>query len=245
MVEILSLIIVCSILLLVYMLIEAFSNTVKKECFSFKDFPESAEPLHIFFISDIHKRVIHDKIISEVRGKTDIVIIGGDLTEKGVPFNRIRRNIRKLKELGQVYFIWGNNDYEVNIDTFRQLLQSEGVILLENSSVLLKDHPQHPIILLGVEDLSLKRDNIKKAFETVPDGAFKILAAHNPDMVRNWMKKGKSISCLAAIRTEGKSRFLGLGLYQKGANQSNWGYDCSDQQWLWYDSLAFKAWRTS
>ncbi len=42
------------------------------------------------------------------------MIIGGDLTESGVPFQRIKENILKLKKLGPIFFVWGNNHHEVN-----------------------------------------------------------------------------------------------------------------------------------
>src|SRR3954447_7660061 len=95
-----------------YMLKEAFQNTVLHHELMFEDFPDSFGKVSIFFISDIHKRLISDEVITEVTGKSDIVVIGGDLTEKKVPFERVKKNLEKLKKLGPVYFVWGNNDYE-------------------------------------------------------------------------------------------------------------------------------------
>lgn len=85
---------------------EAFLNNVVFHEMTFSDFPESFKQVSIFFISDIHKRLISDTIISTVSGKADIVIIGGDLTEKGVPMDRVKKNLNKLKSLGPVYFVW-------------------------------------------------------------------------------------------------------------------------------------------
>ena len=69
----------------------------------------------MFFISDIHRRIVSESIIEEVSGKVDVVIIGGDLLEKGVPMERVKENIKKLKKLGPILFVWGNNDYEVDV----------------------------------------------------------------------------------------------------------------------------------
>jgi uncharacterized protein len=217
MIQFIGLLIGCGILLLVYMLREAFINKVKIEELCFDDYPKSAEPLNIFFISDIHRRSIHDKIISEVMGKTDIVVIGGDLTEKGVPFKRVKNNLQKLKKLGPVYFIWGNNDYEVEEEALRSLMEKCGVILLENGALLLSGDDDHPLALVGVEDLSLRRDDIKKAFRQLPENSFRILLAHNPDIIKKLEKKHKVSLMLSGHTHGGQIRILGFGMYQKGS----------------------------
>ncbi len=68
--------------LLIYMYRQAFKDVVLKQEIRLKEFPESFGAVKIFLISDIHKRVISDSIIAEASGKSDIVSIGGDLTEK-------------------------------------------------------------------------------------------------------------------------------------------------------------------
>jgi uncharacterized protein len=218
MVEVLGLIVVCGLFLLSFMLKEAFSNSVKYEQLLFDDFPESAEELEIFFISDIHRRTINDKVINAA-GKVDIVIIGGDLTEKGVSFKRIRKNIHKLRSMGPVYFIWGNNDYEVDCERFRTLLLSEGIVLLENLSILLNPEVDCPIALIGVEDLSLHRDNLDQAFDNVPENAFKILLAHNPAVFKK-MGNDKKVSLMLSGHTHGgQIRLFGFGPYQPGGTE--------------------------
>ena len=91
--------------LLVYMVYEARRNVVKIEKVKLPHYPRQMNPVSIFFISDIHKREISNEIIEDVKGKTDLVIIGGDLLEKGVPFSRVERNLDKLLTLGSVYFV--------------------------------------------------------------------------------------------------------------------------------------------
>ncbi|MGM0845991.1 MAG: metallophosphoesterase [Bacillota bacterium] len=216
MIEFIVLLTISGSLLLLYMLKEAFINKVNKEELTFKDYPEKARPLNVFFLSDVHKRIIHDSIIQEVEDETDIVVIGGDLTEKGVSFERTEKNIAKLKRLGPVYFIWGNNDYEAGIESFRELLQRSGVIVLENSSELLDAGSDHKIALIGTEDLSLGRDNVENAFKKVPDNAFRILLAHNPDTIKK-IENEHNVSLMLSGHTHGgQIRILGYGMYQKG-----------------------------
>ena len=47
-----------SVLLGLYMLKEAFGNTVKVEMLQFPEWPDQSGEFTIFFISDIHRRVI-------------------------------------------------------------------------------------------------------------------------------------------------------------------------------------------
>lgn len=216
MIELIGLITSCGLLLLIYMLREAFINKVKYHELCFDEYPISAAPLNIFFISDIHRRKIHSSIISEVEGKADFVVIGGDLTEKGVPFSRIRENITLLKKLGPVYFIWGNNDYEVGEQPFKSLLESCGVILIENSSLLLEGNDDHPVALIGVEDSSLKRDDVDEAFKQVPQKAFRIFLAHSPLIIKKLEKKHNVSLMLSGHTHGGQIRIFGFGMYKKG-----------------------------
>ncbi|MGD6803378.1 metallophosphoesterase [Rossellomorea vietnamensis] len=216
MVVFIGIVLVSGLLLLLYMLREAFLNKVKINELSFENYPENASPLSIFFISDVHRRAIHDSLIEKVKDKTDLVVIGGDLTEKGVSFDRVSENIHKLKKAGPVYFIWGNNDYEAGIKEFRNLLKSLGVTVLENSSVLLKTGYEHSIALIGTEDLSLGRDNVEKAFENVPEKTFRIFLAHNPDTIKK-LNKQHNISLMLSGHTHGgQIRIFGFGMYKKG-----------------------------
>ena len=98
---------VITLVLLLYMVKEAFANRVIYQVLEFPSFPKSFGRINIFFISDIHRRKISDKIIDPLQGKVDLVIIGGDLTERGVPFQRIKENILAIKKAGSCIFCLG------------------------------------------------------------------------------------------------------------------------------------------
>ena len=68
-------------MLIIYMYREAHADKIVSHQLKFMELPESFGKVTIFFISDIHKRVISESIIENAIGKADIVIIGGDLTE--------------------------------------------------------------------------------------------------------------------------------------------------------------------
>ncbi len=85
------------ILLLFVMYKEAMRNTVLEHTLVFKEFPKSFQKVNVFFISDIHRRVISNLLIEQVKGKVDLVIIGGDLAEKGVSLSKNLCEYSKVK----------------------------------------------------------------------------------------------------------------------------------------------------
>ena len=89
-----------------------------------------------YFLSLIYISVLSQiRLLDDVTGKADIVIIGGDLTEKNVPIERVKKNLNKLKSLGPVYFVWGNNDYETDFRKLDAIFLDSGVKVLDNTAV--------------------------------------------------------------------------------------------------------------
>lgn len=203
--------------LVLFMWREAHRNEVINDILLFKEYP-CQQPLTIFFISDIHRRIIHSSILKKVKGKADIVIIGGDLAEKGVSSERISHNLQCLKQLAPVFFVWGNNDYEIPVEELSRLFQQHGVHVLRNDSFRLPVSAacDFPVYLLGVDDVSKGKSSKSSAFNEVPHEAFKILVSHNPAFVKN-LTPSDGVSLFLSGHTHGgQIRFLGVGPYKKG-----------------------------
>ena len=208
--------IIALLLLLLYMCKEAHRNKVEKTVLSFDNFPVSFGEITIFFISDIHRRKVSEKIVNEVKGNADIVIIGGDLTERGVPFKRVVENVRRLRGIGPVYFVWGNNDYKVDYHELDALLLHEGVKILDNTAVTFESSEGEKFTLMGIDDISKKRDRLDLAISDARDGDFRVLVCHNPAIV-NKIKRNDRVSLVLSGHTHGgQIRFFNFGLYEKG-----------------------------
>jgi uncharacterized protein len=217
MLEIMSVLLVGGAVLLLFMYYEAHRNEVKTHLFTFSDFPGEGE-LTIFFISDIHKRKLDSDLIAGISKKADIAVIGGDLTEKAVPLSRVEENLDILKEIGSVYFIWGNNDYEVNIEELRKLLKKKGVHELVNGSVTYTIDGG-VINLIGVDDASTERDQLPEALLKTDPSGFNILLSHDPRLVKQ-VRKEDGINLMLSGHTHGgQIRILGWGLYKKGRTE--------------------------
>ncbi|MBS4209745.1 metallophosphoesterase [Bacillus sp. FJAT-50079] len=198
-----------------YMFCQAFSNHLKQEQLSFSTFPKKFGKLTIFFISDIHRRRIHPSLIERAKNKTDIVVIGGDLAEKGVPLQRVKENIILLKQLGPVYFIWGNNDYELNYGEFTLLLESLDVIILKNKTEVLERNGEK-ILFVGVDDMSQYPERIDVMLNKMADISFKIVLAHNPKFIETFSDEEDVSLMLSGHTHGGQIRLFGFGPYEHG-----------------------------
>lgn len=205
-----------SIVLFIHMFMEAHKNVVITTKLSFSDFPESFGEVRLYFISDIHKRVISDSMLETIKGNVDLVIIGGDLTERNVPFSRVEENIKKLKSLGPCYFVWGNNDYEVDYRQLDSILLSNGVKILDNTSVMFESHNGEKFCLLGVDDIAKERDRLDLALLDAHEPSFKVLISHNPQIVRQ-LKLEYNIRLILSGHTHGGQIRIGkFGPYKRG-----------------------------
>ncbi|MFS0643879.1 metallophosphoesterase [Siminovitchia sp. 179-K 8D1 HS] len=202
-------------LLLIFMVKEAFHNRVKKEELAFPDFPKQWGELTIFFISDIHKRLVHETIIQNIKGKADIVVIGGDLTEGGVPLSRTRKNIEMLQQAAPVFFIWGNNDYEINTGKLNKLFRECGVTVLKNEAAFLQKG-ESSIALIGLDDHEPSEPSLRAILHSLDDRHFKILLSHKP-FILDAIRKSDNIALVLSGHTHGgQIRLFGFGPYQRG-----------------------------
>ncbi|MBY6051384.1 metallophosphoesterase [Cytobacillus firmus] len=203
--------------LLLFMLREAFADRIIYKELSFPEFPETFGEIKLFFISDIHRRTVSETIIGEIKEKKpDLVIIGGDLLERGVPFDRVRKNLLGLKECGPVYFVWGNNDYEVDYHQLDALLLECGVKILDNTALSFESEEGERFILLGTDDFSKERDRLDLALEDAGSDGFRVLVSHDPRII-NSIEKEQNIHLVLSGHTHGgQIHILGYSPYEKG-----------------------------
>jgi predicted MPP superfamily phosphohydrolase len=192
----------------------AFTNKISETHIKDKHFPKSAPKKSLFFISDIHKRIIHPSLINEARGRVSAVVIGGDLLESGVSLKNVKRNLVLLKELGEVYFVWGNNDYEIDENQLIALFEEEGIKQLRNEKMEWGNGSG--IYLAGVDDLNMKKDRLSQVLLKKENEIFSLLISHDPRMVHK-LPKNHPFSLLLSGHTHGgQIRLFGFGLHEKG-----------------------------
>ncbi|KMJ59786.1 metallophosphoesterase [Bacillus sp. LL01] len=202
--------------LLFFMYNQAKQENVLEQTLAFSEFPASFGKVRVFFISDIHKRKIDSDFIGRIEN-IDVVVIGGDLTEKKVPFKQVAENIKQLKKLGLVFFVWGNNDYEVDYHELDSLLLQHGVKILDNKSFLFESDGGDKLEILGVDDMVHERDRLEVAMEESHEDSFKILVCHEPEIVEKFSGKEKISLVLSGHTHGGQIRIFGFGPHERGS----------------------------
>ena len=202
-----------AITLLLYMYIEAHRNRVSLDTVKIDKLPGSFKNFKIFFISDIHRRTITKNLL-EKAGTANIVIIGGDLTEKGVPMARVEDNIKMLSKIGPVYFVWGNNDYDVDGNLLMNTITNNGAIILDNSSISIKTN-NDVLDIAGINDLSFGKDRLEDAVMNCSSSC-RILISHNPDISRKIKQEHQVCLVLSGHTHGGQIRLGPLGIAKRG-----------------------------
>ena len=160
-----------------YMVKEAHENTVRTHTVHAQG---QEDEFLIFFISDVHNRRISTTMIEQLEA-VEAVIIGGDFADKRVSLERIEQNIKVLKALGPIYFVWGNNDREVGEERLLALFAKYDVTVVNNEAVLLPNRANTTWIS-AINDTSTRAYSFEKALEKCKDGDITIFVSHNPQV---------------------------------------------------------------
>lgn len=170
------------------------------------------QPFKILFISDVHRRKLHRRLFGE---PVDIVVIGGDFVERGVPIERIQENLRILREMGPVYYVFGNNDREVGEELLQKLFKEEDVKVLDDESVELFGNPR--LKLVGIDYFAFRKESLSAAFSMVQPDDSVIFVCHTP-FIFNQVKENYTASLLMAGHTHGGQIRIGpFGFFERGA----------------------------
>jgi uncharacterized protein len=209
------------VLFILYMYIEAHRNRVIRKTIRLNKLPKVFSHYKIFFISDIHRRRVSHKLIKKA-GHADIVFIGGDLAENGVHLDKVRENLNKLNLIGPVYFIWGNNDFELTTQEVKRLLEECGAKELDNACLTLSKGDS-TLDFIGLNDLTCGKAKLKEAMKK-SSAACRILISHNPDITKK-INSTHQISLLLTGHTHGGQIRIGpIGIAKRGGWYEQDGY---------------------
>lgn len=169
-------------------------------------------PFKLVFLADIHRKKLPENFLAS---PVDAIVIGGDLTERGVPMQRTAENLRILTAAAPVYFVWGNHDYYSGERNLRKLLNHYGVKILENESVELFGDTH--LKLVGVDFYTEAQEKMGSAFSEVYENDTVLFAAHSPANFK-WVEDHGTPHLMMAGHLHGGQIRLGkLGLFQIGS----------------------------
>lgn len=182
------------------MVFEAAGYRVRQEIVESGRIPASFDGCKILFITDIHRRKLSERKLRAVVPHADLVLVGGDLTEKGVPESRVRSNMEVLGRLGPVYAVLGNHDLKAGVRRVERILEQSGVFLLKDKSVALSRNGESLVISGLMQPLS--RNHSYSSFSgRARKEQFHIVLVHDPIWIRG--KKKLKADLILAGHTHG------------------------------------------
>ncbi|MDC3413078.1 metallophosphoesterase family protein [Aquibacillus sp. 3ASR75-11] len=213
----LSLLIILMCAFIGYLVYMAYHDTIDDHTIYNQALPKEIGNVTLFFISDVHTRYIKETTLNEIKKPIDLVIIGGDLTESKVPLSRVRENLKRLKQLhAPIYFIWGNNDFEVNVESLERILYEEEVTILANKGMHIHKNGAS-YFLLGLDCCNKREANIEAGLKG-NDGEYCIMVTHDPSafyaLDQEHIEKLNFV--LSGHTHGGQIRIFGMGPYSRG-----------------------------
>lgn len=139
------------------------------------------DDITIVQISDLHNKNWNGDLYNLTKNyKPDYIVLTGDIVDYYQPDIQCSMNqIIPLTELAPVYFVSGNHEKNsVWYDTFIKQLSDNGIIVLENKTVLLEE-----IEIIGVKDNN-------KNIPTPTAEKYSILLAHRPEYFDTYTESG-------------------------------------------------------
>ncbi|MCL6602414.1 MAG: metallophosphoesterase [Paenibacillus sp.] len=171
------------LLMLGLMVAKAFGREIITEEIVLNSLPQPFDGFRILFITDIHRRRLPSKQLSLLKSKVDVVFVGGDLTERNSPLERLDYNMTLLASIAPTYAVHGNHDYKANITIVDNIIRSKGVRLLQDENVAI-ERQDTTLWLTGVD---YPKSGGKIAYAPLPplpfsetDHPCRIILVHDP-----------------------------------------------------------------
>jgi predicted MPP superfamily phosphohydrolase len=160
---------------------------VRHNDISFKNLPPRFDGFTILHISDMHVDISEAAMrrLIELVGvmRYDLCVLTGDYRGKTFgPFEAALEGVGRVRSQlkGPIYGVLGNHDSIQMVPA----LETMGIRMLLNECEVIARGDQQ-IHLAGVDDAHFYRmDNIEKASQQIPAGAFSILLSHTPEIYR-------------------------------------------------------------
>ncbi|WP_051286832.1 metallophosphoesterase [Paenibacillus taiwanensis] len=149
--------------------------------------PSSLDGLRLFFISDLHRRKLTEEHITQIKmhEQAQLVIIGGDVTERDAPVEDAINNVLKLRSLGATVMVHGNHDHKGDTRKLDAELSAHGIKLLDNEAMRC-EQGDGTMWIVGVDDLTTGKTNLDWALESPRNEPHCcILISHDPAIIRS------------------------------------------------------------
>ncbi|WP_081389881.1 metallophosphoesterase [Paenibacillus odorifer] len=230
------------VIIAVIMVSNAFRNRIITEEIILKSLPDVFDGFRILFITDIHRRRLPSALLNPLKGKVDVVLLGGDLTEKNSPLDRLADNMTLVTSIAPTYVVHGNHDYRADISWVDQIINGSGAKLLMDENVRI-EREGASLWLTGVDFPEKGGKTSYRPFPrlTMPnalDVTCRIILVHDP----LWLSIQKSVPAdlILAGHTHGGQVILPF-LGRRHVENFYHKYDAGMFQWPRRDGTGMEA----
>jgi predicted MPP superfamily phosphohydrolase len=177
-------------------MIEPHQIEIAHQIISMEKLPAEFHGLRIVQLSDIHHSPFLDeeRINEAVRMANDLgpdlVVLTGDYISHSRDYIApCARALGRLRAEHGVFAVLGNHDHWTDGEMMSAALAAQGIQVLCNESERIERGDSH-IRLAGVDDMMVKRDDLRLALGETNQGETRILLSHNPAIIREAARAG-------------------------------------------------------
>lgn len=177
-------------------LAEANSISVEHIKIKLKRLPKQLDGFRLVHLSDIHHSPFtsleHISRVVEVsnRLKPDMFVLTGDYVSHDTDYIApVAEVLAQLKAEHGIYACLGNHDHWTDAGLVTHLFRGEGINLLINEGFRFRARGTK-FWLAGVDDLMVGKTDVRAALDGSKENEFKLLLAHNPQIVRRAVRYG-------------------------------------------------------
>jgi predicted MPP superfamily phosphohydrolase len=177
-------------------MIEPHQIEITHQTIAVEKLPAEFRGLRIVQLSDVHHSPFLDeeRINEAVRMandlRPDMVALTGDYISHSRDYIApCARALGRLRAAHGVFAVLGNHDHWTDGAMMRDALVDQGIRVLCNESTRIERGSSH-IRLAGIDDMMVKRDNLRQALEQTSWDETRILLSHNPAIIREAARAG-------------------------------------------------------
>ena len=157
----------------------------------FAELPDAFDGMKIAYASDIHYGPFLDgtrvaDLVEKLNAMhADIILLGGDYGETTKTAIELFRILPELAAPSGVFAVIGNHDLLGSKDEImhlKGLIRSRGIVLLDNSAVLIKKN-KASLCLCATDDILEGNPDVSALVREVNASDFTIFAPHSPDVL--------------------------------------------------------------
>lgn len=195
------------------------NNALQLTTYELKTESNSAQPLTIVHLSDLHGKRFGEyqhKLVDMVMAQSpDVICFTGDSVHEYIEqdVQSAQELFSVLVEMAPVLFVSGNHEREKGWQGFKQGLQNLGVTVMDNRHYSMGDYTFY-----GIGDKAL-RDGIDPVIcpdegDNIPQDRVNILLAHEPQLFKKYTQAGFDVAlCGHAHGGQWRIPLINVGLF--------------------------------